>query len=191
MQQGYAPAPPPPPGSGIPQAAAGGKGGSTVVKILLIIVGIIVFFVIVVVAVLGYVGYRVAHTLHEVAHDGKVTIPGEHGGTFSVNANSAPSASELGTDIYPGATATKGGMKMDLPGVKTRMGIFTTSDSKDQVVAFYRDKLGSDSSLMDMGESAMITAKRGEKEQVMVSVSNRANQNEGKTTIAITHTLKE
>ncbi len=162
-----------------------------VLKIVLIVVGIIVLIGVLIAAVVGYGIYRVAHAVHEAEHDGKITIPGGSGGSFSVNTAKSYSAEELGTAIYPGATASKGGMKMALPGVTTTMGIFTTSDSKDQVVAFYKDKLGSDASLMDMGESAMITAKMGEKEQVMVSIGNHANQNEGKTTIAITHTVKK
>jgi hypothetical protein len=189
VQQGYAPAPPPPPGTVPAPVAAGSGGGSSAVKIILIILGVIVLLVILVVGAVGFGIWRVAHAVHQAAHNGTVTIPGANGASFSMNTEKTYSASELGIDIYPGATAIKGGMRFEVPGGSTTTGIFTTSDSKDQVEAFYKDKMGSDVTSMDMGDAAILTVKKGDKEQVMVTVSNKANQNDGKTTIAITHTI--
>lgn len=178
-----------PPGAPPVAQPASGGGGSTALKIILIIVGIIVFVIIMIVAVVGYIGYRAVHAIKDAANGEKVTIPGGNGGSFSLNSNKTYSASELGTVIYPGATSIRGGMKMDLPTGSMTTGIFTTSDSKDKVVAFYKDKLGAESGLMDSDEAAVLSMKRGEKESVMVTVSSKANENDGKTKIAIVHTI--
>lgn len=146
------------------------------------------FVIILIVGILGYIGYRVAHAVHEAAHGGNITIPGANGGSFSVNSSKTYSASELGTDIYPGATAAKGGMKMDLPTGSMVTGIFVTSDTKDQVVSYYKDKFGAASGMMESEEAAILTYKKSDKEQVMVTVSNKANENDGKTKIVIMHT---
>ncbi len=177
-----------PPGAP-PAAQPASGGGSTALKIILIIVGVIVFVIILIVGAVGYLGYRAVHAIKDAANGEKVTIPGGNGGSFSINSNKTYSASELGTDIYPGATSIRGGMKMDLPTGSMVTGVFTTSDSKDKVVAFYKDKLGAGSGLMDSDEAAVLSTKRGEKESVMVTVSNKANENDGKTKIAIVHTI--
>jgi len=193
VQQGYAPAPPmiPPGGPPVAQPAAGGGGGSTALKIILIIVAVFVFIVILIVGIIGYIGYRAVHAVREAAHGNSITLPGSSGGTFSVNANKTYSAAELGTDVYPGATASRGGMKMDLPTGTMVTGIFVTSDSKDQVVAFYKDKLGASSGLMESDDAAVLSLKRSDKDSVMVTVSNKANENDGKTKIAIVHTTSK
>jgi hypothetical protein len=63
-----------------------------------------------------------------------------------------------------------------------------TSDSKDQVVAYYKNKFGSQASVFDNTSSAMITLKKGSQETVMVTVSVRPTEDEGKTKITIVHT---
>lgn len=191
VQQGYSPPPPPMGGQPVAAPMPAKSGGNTVLKVLLIIFGVIVLVVVMIVAAVGYIGYRAVHAVREAANGHSVTIPGANGGSISLNSAKTYSAAELGTDIYPGATAIRGGMKMDLPTGSMVTGIFTTSDSKDQVVTFYKDKLGSDVSSMDFGESAMLTLKRGDKEQVTVTISNKAGENDGKTKIAITHTTSK
>jgi hypothetical protein len=189
VQQGYSPAPPPPPASGVPQAAAtSGGGGSTVLKVVLIIVGIVVLICVLIAAVVGYGIWRVAHAVHEAERTGNVTIPGASGGSFSVNSTKTYSAEELGTDIYPGATPIKGGMKLAMPNGTFLTGAFSTPDSREQVVAFYKSRFGSDSGMMESDDASVLTLKKSEKEQVMVTVSNKANENDGKTKIVILHT---
>jgi len=190
VQQGYSPAPPPPPASGIPQAAAtsGGKGGSAV-KIILIIVGVIFAIGLLIACVVGYGIYRVAHAVKEAAHGEKITIPGSNGSSISLPSAKSYSAEELGTDIYPGATPTQGGMKMNLPSGSWVQSVFLTSDSKDQVISFYKDKFGSDGSLMEAGEGAILTLKKGEKDSVVVTVTPGTGPGDDKTKIAIVHTV--
>jgi hypothetical protein len=67
--------------------------------------------------------------------------------------------------------------------------IYTTSDSKDQVVAFYKSKFGSESGVFETGDTAMLTLKKSDKEVVTVTVSQKPSENNGKTRIAIMHTV--
>lgn len=171
----------------MPQAGAtGGGGGSTVVKVILAIVGVIFLIGVLIVAGVAYLGYRAVHAVHEAANGGKITIPGSTG-SFSVHTAKSYSAAELGIDIYPGATPTQGGAKMEMPNGSWTTGAFLTSDSKDQVVAFYKDKLGSDSSLMDSDDGGILSLKKSDKDTVTVTVTSKANQNDGKTKIVILH----
>lgn len=167
------------------------SGGNTVLKVVLIVFGCIALVIVLIVSVFAYGCYRIAHAVHQAANGQSVTIPGAHGGSFSVNTTQTYTAAELGVDLYPGATAQKGGMRLQVPTGSTTTAIFTTSDSKDQVETFYKDKLGSDVSSMDFGESAILTLKKGDKEQIMVTISNKAGENDGKTRIAITHTISK
>ncbi len=67
-------------------------------------------------------------------------------------------------------------------------GVFVTSDSKEQVLDYYKSKLGSGASTYDSGDSALVTLGRGQQESIMVTISARASQDDGKTRIAIVHT---
>ncbi len=76
---------------------------------------------------------------------------------------------------------------MDLPTASMVTGVFVTSDSKDQVVAFYKDKLGSGTSVYDSANTAMLTLNKGQQESIMVTVSANSGQDDGKTRISIVH----
>jgi hypothetical protein len=108
-------------------------------------------------------------------------------GTITANSNETFTASDLGTDIYPGATEGKGSMRMTLPTGSMVSAVFVTPDSKDQVVSYYKDKLGSDASTFDNATSAIITANKGKDESVMVTVTANQSQYGGKTQITIVH----
>jgi hypothetical protein len=56
------------------------------------------------------------------------------------------------------------------------------------VVDFYKGKLSSNSSSMDFGGSAILTMKKSDQDQVSVTITQQANQNDGKTQIHIQHT---
>jgi len=173
----------PPPASTPPKS-----GGSSAIKIILIIVGVFVFLGVMVVAVIGYGVYRVRKAIHVDSSTGAATlsVPG-----MSMNADPGMkfTSSELGTDIYPGAEPKKSGnMRMSIAGSSVVTAAFLTSDSTDKVVAFYKDKLGSDATSMDFGGTAILTAKRTDREQVTVTIVQHANQEDGKTQIQIQHT---
>ena len=165
------------------------SGGSSALKIILIIVGVFVALGIIAVSIFAFTVWRVSRAIHVDANGDNVSIH-TPGGTVSSSQTKTYSASDLGTDPYPGAQSARGGMKMDLPGVKMVTGVFMTTDSKDKVVDFYKDKLGSGASVMDTPETTIITLGRGEKDSVMVTVTQNPSQDDGKTKIAIVHTKK-
>ncbi|MGA9673168.1 MAG: hypothetical protein WBQ94_28470, partial [Terracidiphilus sp.] len=117
------------------------KSGGSALKIILIIIAIFVGLGILGVGAFGFMVWRIAHAVH-VSGSGNQATLNLPGGTISTNSNETYSASELGTDIYPGATSGKGGMRMNLPTVSMVTAIYVTSDPKEQVVNFYKTRLG-------------------------------------------------
>jgi hypothetical protein len=159
---------------------------------VLIIVAIFVGIGILGASIVGYGIWRVSHAIRAASHGGTITIPGSSGGgSLSISSNQKFTASELGTDIYPGAVTTQGGMRMSTPSGSWITAIYLTSDSRDQVLNFYKGKFGSDSSLMETNDAAILTLKKGEKETVMVTISAKPNEDNGKTKIAILHTVSK
>jgi hypothetical protein len=187
---GYTPAPPPPPGAIPPSGLAPASGGSGALKIILIVVAIFVGLGILVACIFGFMVWRVAHAIKATANGNEATIsvPGVSGGSFSAGSSKTFTADELGTDPYPGAKSSQGGMRLNTPNGSWVTGIFLTSDSKDQVVDFYKNRLGSEASTMDTGDGAVLTLNKSQQEAVIVTVTQKANQNDGKTQISITHT---
>jgi hypothetical protein len=171
-----------------PQPAAPVKsGGSSALKIILIIVAVFVVLVLMVAGVIGYGVWRVSRAVHVNRATGETTI-NTPSGTFSANSAQKFTAGELGTDLYPGAEPAKSGsLKMNLPTGAMVSAVFLTTDSKDKVLDFYKSKLGSGATSMDFGNNAILTSKKSEHEQVTVTVSQEANQYDGKTQIHIQH----
>jgi hypothetical protein len=170
--------PPPPP--------ANSGGGA--MKIILIILGIFGFLVLLVVCVLAYACHKVRQAYHVDSKTGaaSMSIPGM---SMSSDSGMTFTATELGIDIYPGAEPSKSGnMRMNIAGSSVVSATFLTSDSKDKVVDFYKGKLSSNSSSMDFGGSAILTMKKSDQDQVSVTITQQANQNDGKTQIHIQHT---
>jgi hypothetical protein len=187
--------------------AAPAKSGSCL-KIFLIVLVIVVFLGILALAGVGYVAWRVKKAIHVEngpngqmsmqTPEGKVNlnVNGPNGqmtlqtpeGKVDLNTTETYSASDLGTDIYPGAQSVKGGMRMESPTGSMVTGVFVTSDSKDQVVAFYKSKFGSGASTFDTADGAILTLPVGDKESVMVTVSAKQSENDGKTKLVIVHT---
>lgn len=179
--------PPPPP----PQAVAPPppKKGSSALKIILIIVGIFVAIGVIGVSVVGYGIYRVAHAIHKDATTGQISIETPKG-TVSANTSSTFSESDLGIAIYPGAAQGKGGLRMNIAGKSMVSANFFTSDSKDQVIAFYKDKVGpsAQSIMTDNGAQFVTAADNGD--TVTVSIAQIAGMNDGKTQITIIRASK-
>jgi hypothetical protein len=157
----------------------------------LIIVAIFVGIGVLGVSIVGYGIWRVSHAIHRAANGGTITIPGASGGSLSVSSSQTFTAADLGTDIYPGATAGQGGMRMSTPSGSWVTGVFMTSDSRDQVLNYYKTKFGGDSALMETNDAAILTLKKGEKESIMVTISAKPNEDNGKTKIVIMHTVSK
>jgi hypothetical protein len=163
------------------------KSGGSAVKIILIIVAVIVGLGLIGVGVAGYTVYRVSRAIHGNGTTNTMTITTPEG-KVNLNTNETYSASDLGTDIYPGAQSIHGGMRMELPTGSMVTGVFVTSDSKDQVVAFYKTKFGSGASTFDTSDGAILTLPKGQQESVMVTITAKPSQNDGKTKVVIVHT---
>jgi hypothetical protein len=164
------------------------KTGPSAVKIILIVVLIFVGLGVLGAVAVGFTIWRVAHAVHVSGPNGEVTL-NTPGGTITANSNETYTSAELGTDVYPGAITGKGGMKMTLPTGSSVTAVFLTSDSKDQVLSFYKSKFGSDATVLDFGSSAMLSVKKGSNESVTVTITANSSQNGGKTQIAISHTV--
>lgn len=169
--------------------AAPARGGSSAVKIVLIIVAVFVGLGLIGASVVGFAVWRVARAVHVHSNRGEFSM-NTPSGKISAHSASNFTADELGTDIYPGAQSVAGGMKMNLPTGSMVTGIFVTTDSKDAVRDFYKAKLGADASIFDTGDGAVISVNKSSDEHVMVTVSARENENDGKTKIVIVHSKK-
>ncbi|MGB9407483.1 MAG: zinc ribbon domain-containing protein [Terracidiphilus sp.] len=167
--------------------AAPAKSGGGAVKIILIIVAVIVGLGILAMGAIGYVGWRVSRAIHVNGPNGQMTLQTPEG-KVNLNTSETYTAAELGTDLYPGAQSTRGGMKMDLPTGSMVTAVFLTSDSKDQVIAFYKNKFGSETSVFESADNAVITLNKSQQEAVVVTITTNSSEDHGKTRITITHT---
>lgn len=179
---------PPPPGYAPQYAAAPPPSGNSALKIILIVVAIFVGLGILGAGAVGFMAWRVAHSIrvNGTGPNGQVSIS-TPGGSFSAGGSSSVTADDLGTDIYPGAQSTEGSMRINTPGGSVVTGVYLTSDSKDAVRDFYKGKFGSDASIYDTDNGAVLSVNKGEQESVMVTVSAKQSENDGKTKIVIVH----
>jgi len=166
------------------------SGSNNTVKIILIVVAVVVGLGILGAGAIGFLVYSVAHAVH-VSSSGKEVSISTPGGSISTNASETFSAADLGTDIYPGAITGKGSMRMSLPTGSMITAVYVTSDSKDQVVSFYKNKFGSDASVIENADSAVISGKKGDNESVVVTVTANSSEYDGKTQVAIVHTTAQ
>jgi hypothetical protein len=160
--------------------------GSSTLKIILIIVAIIVGLGIVGIGAIGIIGYRIAKNVH-VDPSGRMTM-NTPAGTITTTPTDNISAADLGVEIYPGAESTRGGMTMEMPNGSAIMGVFLTSDSPDQVLAFYKDKLGSAATVSSFLGNTTVRLKINQQEFVEVRISTNSKLDNGKTRIMISHT---
>jgi hypothetical protein len=168
-------------------AAPAAASGASALKIVLIIIAIVVGLGILGIGALSFTVWRVSRAVHINGNNGQMTVQ-TPGGTITADSSENFTASELGTDVYPGARSVRGGMRMNLPTGSMVTGIFVTTDSKEQVLDYYKSKLGSGASTYDSGDSALVTLNQGQQETIMVTISARASQEDGKTRISIVHT---
>jgi hypothetical protein len=147
------------------------KKGPSALKIVLIIVAIVVGLGIIGVGIVGYSVYRLAKSGHITTSTQPVT------------------ASDLGVALYPGAEQ-KGNVSATVLGKNILTATFLTSDSKDQVVTFYQNALGPNvqASSSTNGESFILD--KGAGESVIVTVTQSAFRDEGKTQIVVVHSTK-
>jgi hypothetical protein len=160
------------------------KSGSSALKVVLIIVAVFVGLGILSVCAVGFGIWRVSKAVH-VSSNGGVTVNTPTGTLTAGNAGSV-SASDLGVDIYPGATQQQGAVKVSTPNRTAITAAYTTSDPLDKVVDFYKGKLGPSASVFQSDKSAVLSETSDDKKSsVMVTIGTEGNN--GQTKIAILH----
>jgi hypothetical protein len=169
-----------------PIIAPPAKSGGGALKIILIVVGIIFTLGILGLGVIGFIGYRIAKSTH-IDANGRVTMNTPMG-TVTTTPVDNLSAAELGVEIYPGALSTHGSMRMEMPNGSGVTGAFLTSDSPAQVLAFYKDKLGSAATVRSLFGNTTLRLKINRMEFVEVRIRTFSNLDKGKTRILISHT---
>ncbi len=108
-------------------------------------------------------------------------------GKVNFNTSQTYTTADLGTDPYPGAQGTPDGMKINSPTGSMVVSSFLTTDSKQQVIDFYKSKFGGNTAVMDTPDSAIVTYAKSKQENIMVTVTANQSRDKGKTRITITH----
>jgi len=167
--QGYPPQPYPPQPYP-PVVYPPPKKGPSALKIILIIVGIFVGLGLIGLGVLGFGVYKLAKSGNLKTSTQPVT------------------AAELGVPLYPGAEQ-KANVSMTIAGKDVLTATFLTSDSKDQVIAFYQSNLDPSAKYTpnNNGGSFILDKASGD---VIVTVSQSPSLEGGKTQIVIVHATK-
>jgi hypothetical protein len=163
-----APIPPNPAYRNVPPPPA--NSGNTVLKIVLIVVGVFVLCGIIVACIIGYIGYKAIHRDSK----GNVSIS-TPGGTITTGNSANISAADLGTDLYPGAVSGEGSMNMKTPNGSMVTAVYTTSDSSDKIVAFYKEKLGDQASVVQSANGTVLSAGDKEKDNIVITVTPEGN----------------
>jgi hypothetical protein len=172
----------------IPPTAVPGKSGGGVLKTILIVVAVIVGLGILGLGAIGFIGYRIVKNTH-VDSSGRVTMNTPAGSIVTTPVENV-NASDLGVDIYPGAQSTHGGMRTEMPNSSGVTGVYLTSDSPDQVLAFYKSKLGSAATVVSLFGHTGVSLKMGSNESVQVTIFSDSRLHDGKTVITIMHMKK-
>ena len=182
------PAPAAAPPASVPTAAPAARpvapGGSGALKVVLIVIAVFVGLGILGSLVAGLVFWRVSRSITVDPSGGQVSIS-TPGGKVSVGTPQRPvTEAELGVPIYPGAKQQEGAMQITSEEGSMHTYVFKTSDSPQQVMAFYRERLGTEAaSYVETPEGGMITSSKGKKEGFWITIGT----DEGETVITIMH----
>jgi len=171
--------------AGAPPAA---KAGSPVLKIVLVVVGIFVLIGVAGLVTCGYFVYKAKQKFGGMVEPARTTssergtpeVHLEKGGAGS----EAEAAATVDVPPYPDSTATEGGGQFSFGG---KAGIssqeYETSDSVEQVLAFYKEKFGSKIHIQESEGKAIFTlATKGALNTV--TITRDADAEKTKITIA-------
>ncbi|MGO8818903.1 MAG: hypothetical protein ACLQVG_30050 [Terriglobia bacterium] len=172
-----------------PAAPAPAKGGSGM-KIVLIIVGVFLLLGMLLVGSCVYGVYRAKQRLRRFEKQVQTTFPEPAGSSQAPIQPGEPgiSAVDAGSLAYPGAETPGGqtGAILGMAGLKMQQ--FTTPDSVDKVVAFYKNKLGPNA-VVAQGASQATVHLVGQNSVVNIAIV--ADNASGKTKIVITSIGKQ
>jgi hypothetical protein len=147
------------------------RQGSSTLKIVLTILAVLVGIGVIGAGVVGYRVWRFAKTMHTTSSD-----------QFTER--------DLGIAIYPGATPSKIGMRMKMGNRTMVSAFYTTPDSTDQVIAFYKDNAGPDARITTLANVTRIHVPTIGGESVIVEISPFPDASGNKTRINIVHVSK-
>jgi hypothetical protein len=148
------------------------KEGPSALKIVLIIVGIFVGLGLIAAGFAGYGFYKFAKSSNFTTSSQPVT------------------EADLGVPLYPGAEQGKASVRMTIVGKNMLTATLLTSDSKDQVIAFYRSNLGPDAQGTNTSRGETFMLDKGSGESVVVTISQNPSLAGGQTQIVIMHATK-
>jgi hypothetical protein len=171
-----------------PAAAPAPKWGSNGLKFVLIFLGVLVGMGIIGSAILSFEFSHIAQSINPVP-DGQAnsdTPPR----TMTADPSDQFTESDLGVPIYPGAQPVKGGMRMKFGDRTMITAAFLTADSKDQVIAFYKEKLGPIALTMMTIKGTEFVLNNNTGDSVTVTIFQDPAANDGKTQISIVHNSK-
>jgi hypothetical protein len=143
--------------------------GNTVLKIVLIVIGIFVLFGVVVAGAIGFGAYRFAKSAHK-DRNGNVSISTPNG-TITTGTSADISEDELGTALYPGAVSGQGSMNMKTPDGSMVTAVYTSTDPSDKIVAFYREKLGDQASIVQNSDGTVLSSGEKDKDNIVITVT--------------------
>jgi hypothetical protein len=173
------------PGAPVAVQPAPTGGGSSALKIILIIVGVFVGLGILSVCAVMFGIWRISKGV-KVSSTGGVSVTTPVG-TVSTGGAGSVSGSDLGVDIYPGATQQQGAVRVSTPNGSAVTAAYTTSDSLDKVVDFYKGKLGASASVFQSDKSAILSeTSTDKKSSVVITIETEAN---GTTKFGILHSV--
>ncbi len=186
-------APAPPPAPAVAPAPAPAKSSSPVLKIVIIVVLFLVLIGALGIGTCAYFIYRAKKTVGEniQINEGKKTIEiPTPGGAIKLGETSTETPKDIGgVPVYPGAKAVAGGGQFSF-GDKFQVGgqEFTTTDSADKVVQFYRDKYGKDLNETQADGQYSLMIKSGTQEMPsMVTINVQPSAESGETKIVMSH----
>ena len=188
-------APPAPVAAPVAPAAAAPapSKGSPILKIILLVLGGVFLLSVLAVAAGVYYYYtrikpRVTQ-IEEKIHQAYPTPSGTREVHPQPPAPSEPAAPalDMGVPVYPGATPTEGQGEMPMGAGGFKVQQYTTPDSLEKVLAFYKDKLGPKAVATQSGDSALVQVVGS---NGVINISIASDSAAGKTTFTITSIQK-
>jgi hypothetical protein len=162
-----------------------------VVKVILIVVAIFAFLTVASIGACVFIGYRARQKLNEtikVDESGKgITLKTPKGDIRLGERTGAEAEAAGGALEYPGATPVNKGARFSVGGKDLISGQeYATSDSVEDVVNYYKEKLGPKTSVSEYEGSFQLTHVDEEK-QVITSVHVSRDETTGQTKILLSH----
>lgn len=154
---------------------------SSAVKIILIVLGVFVGMGILTGAAVLFGIWGISRAVKVDQSGEKVSITTPMG---NMTVDKAPvTEAELGIPIYPGAEGEQGNLRLGNSQGSMDTFVFRTSDSPQQVIDFYRGKLGEKTDYVVTGQGGIITSSPDEHQGYMITIAR--DDDEGKTIISV------